>query len=71
MVDKGASMIIDKDRYPWAEHVSPDDRIGAVCTYDPLEYLPLFEEKHFETGDERIGTLRYFFYVFIFTDFNT
>ena len=55
-------MNYDKIQYPWADHLGPDDVIGAACTYDAAPYLPLFTEKHFETGVERIGTLRYFVY---------
>lgn len=53
---------MDKPTIPWLQYLKPNDRITTSTPYIEGKYYDLFEEKHFVTGDKRIGDIRYYVY---------
>ncbi len=52
----------DPTLYPWGHLLEEGMTVGTDPGYTPGEYLPLFEERSFATGDPAVGTLRCYVY---------
>ena len=47
---------------PWAAEMPKDSFLSYNVTYECGKYLSLFEQDTFETKDEIVKTLKYYFY---------
>ena len=54
--------LLQPENYPWASDMEDTDFTSDKPSYDDGDHLGLFSDEFYDTGDPKIGTLRYYVY---------